>query len=202
MTYRSVNPGTLLCPVPAVLVSCADRAGRANALAVAWTGILCSDPPVCSVSIRKERFSHGLILDTGEFVINLCSREMLRALDYCGVRSGRDEDKLAACGLKPLDVTGGLNYAPPLDRAPLQLCCRVEKTLPLGSHDLFIARIVSVQVRQDLMDENGKIDLEKARLIAYSHGVYHALGEALGFFGFSVASPEALRRRMAALKKQ
>ncbi len=200
MSYQSLRPGTLLSPVPAVLVSCADRDGRANALAVAWAGILCSDPPVCSVSIRPERYSHGLIRDTGEFVINLCGQEMLAALDYCGVRSGRNEDKLAACGLRALPPAGGLSFAPPLDGAPLQLCCRVQQVVPLGSHDLFMARIVSVQVRGDLMDEKGSIDLVKASLVAYSHGVYHALGDALGFFGFSVASPKALKRRMAQLK--
>ena len=199
MDYVSLSPGALLSPVPAVLVSCADENGRPNALTVAWAGTVCSDPPMVSISVRPGRYSHGLISSSGEFVINLCSEEMLADAYYCGVRSGRDGDKLAARGMECVPAEG-MTRAPGIAGAPIHLGCRVEKILPLGSHDLFIARIVSLRVREDLVDKKGGIHLEKARLTAYSHGVYYALGKALGFFGFSVASPDVLRRRMKALK--
>ncbi len=199
MDYISLRPGTLLAPVPAVLVSCADENGRPNALTVAWAGTVCSDPPMVSISVRPGRFSHGLISATGEFVINLCSEDMLASADYCGVRSGRDGDKLSARGLECVPVEG-MSYAPGIAGAPIHLGCRVEKVLPLGSHHMFIARIISLRVREDLVDERGGIRLEKARLTAYSHGVYYSLGKALGFFGYSVASPEVLKRRMKGLK--
>ena len=199
MKYLSLKPGTLLSPVPAVLVSCADENGHPNALTVAWAGTVCSDPPTVSISIRPGRYSHGLISRTKEFVINLAGEEMLPHVDYCGVRSGRDEDKLAARGLKCVPAEG-LEYAPAIDGAPVHLACRVERIIPLGSHDMFVARIVSLRVREDLVDENGGVHLEKARLTAYCHGVYYALGNALGFFGYSVARPEALKRRMKSLK--
>ncbi len=200
MRYKSFRPGTLLSPVPAVLVSCAGEDGRPNALTVAWAGTVCSDPPMVSVSIRPERYSHGLITQTGEFVINLLSEEMLPDADYCGVRSGRDGDKLALRGLKCVPAEG-LEKAPAIDGAPMHLSCRVERVIPLGSHDLFIARIVAMRVREDLVDESGGIRLERARLTAYSHGVYYSLGKALGFFGYSVASPRVLSRRMKDLRQ-
>ena len=190
----------MLSPVPAVLVSCAGPDGRPNALAVAWAGTVCSDPPMCSVSIRPDRYSHGLIKESGEFVINLCSEDMLRALDYCGVRSGRDEDKLKNAGLVPVPAEG-MTFAPAIDGAPLHLACSVQSVQPLGSHDLFLGKIVSLSVREDLLDENGRIRLEKARLVAYSHGTYSALGKALGFFGFSVAAPDVYKRRMTSLRR-
>ena len=199
MDYISLSPGALLSPVPAVLVSCADENGRPNALTIAWAGTVCSDPPMVSVSIRPGRYSHGLISSSGEFVVNLCSEDMLADVDYCGVRSGRDGDKLSARGMECVPVEG-MARTPGIAGAPMHLGCRVEQVIPLGSHDLFIARIVSLRVREDLVDKKGGIHLEKARLTAYSHGVYYSLGKALGFFGFSVASPEVLRRRMKALK--
>lgn len=198
--YRSFKPGAMLSPVPAVLVSCAGLDGRANALAIAWAGTVCSDPPICSISVRPERYSHRLISETGEFVINLCSRDMLRAVDYCGVRSGRDEDKLKKAELTPVPAEG-MAHAPAIDGAPLCLACRVQEIKPLGSHDLFLGQIASMLVREDLLDANGRIMLEKADLVAYSHGIYNALGEALGFFGFSVAAPDVYERRMRGLKK-
>ncbi len=200
MDYISLKPGTLLAPVPAVIVSCAGEDGRPNALTVAWAGTVSSDPPTVSVSVRPERFSHDLIARTGEFVINLCSEEMLPDADFCGVRSGRDGDKLAARGLRCVPVEG-LRLAPGIDGAPMHLACRVERMIPLGSHDMFIARIVSMRVRPDLVDDKGGIRLERARLTAYSHGVYYSLGKALGFFGYSVASPAVLARRMKELKQ-
>lgn len=201
MAFVNIKPGTMLSPVPAVLVSCGAEGKAPNALAVAWAGTVNSEPPMCSVSVRKERYSHDLIAQSGEFVINLCGRANLRALDYCGVRSGRDGDKLSACGLTPVPAEG-LTYAPALAECPLFLGCRVRQTLELGSHDMFVGEIVSVGVREDLMGADGRIDLERADLTVYSHGVYYALGDVLGFFGCSVARPEVYKKRMRELKKE
>ena len=198
--YRALEPTTLLAPVPAVLVSCRGEDGRANALAVAWAGTVCSHPPMVSVSLKPERFSHGLIRESGEFVVNLVDAAHARALDYCGIRSGRAEDKLAACGLET-EPMPGLDRAPALRDLPAQLGCRVRQVIPLGSHDLFIGEILSVRVREDLFDPDGSMHLERAALVSYSHGVYQRAGENLGFFGWSVARPEVLKRRMSRLSK-
>ena len=202
MAFIAMKPGTLLAPVPAVLVT-AGAMGEdgpiQNLMTAAWAGTVNSDPPMVSVSIRESRYTYSLIEKSGEFAVCLTDRKLLRAADYCGVRSGRDEDKFAACGLTRVPAEG-LQYAPAVAESPLYLSCRVKQKLSLGSHVMFIGEIVSMGVREDLMDPSGGIDLGKADLIAYSHGVYSALGEALGFFGFSVASPKVLKRRMAALK--
>lgn len=196
-SFVSLKPGTLLAPVPAVMVSCASQGMRPNIITLAWVGTVCSEPPMCSISVRKERYSHDIIRDSGEFVINLCGQDQLRATDYCGVRSGRDENKFAACGLTPVAIEG-MN-APAIGECPLYLGCRVVSMQELGSHDLFLGEIVSLGVKPQLMDAAGKIDFSKARLAAYNHGVYYALGEALGFFGYSVAAPEVFKRRMEQL---
>ena len=191
----------MLSPVPAVLVSCrAAPDARPNALTIAWAGTVCSDPPMVSVSVRPSRYTYELIEKSGEFTVNLTDRKLLRAADYCGVRSGRDEDKFAVCGLTKV-MPEGLRLAPAVAESPVTLACRVRERLALGSHVMYIGEIVSTGVREDLMDADGAIRLERAGLIAYSHGVYSALGEALGFFGFSVAAPDVLARRMARLKE-
>jgi len=199
MAFQTMNPGAMLCPVPAVMVSCASAQARPNIITIAWAGTACSQPPMLSIAVRKERFSHPIIAESGEFVINLVGRDQLRATDYCGVKSGRDEDKFAACGLTAVPVPE-LQYAPAIGECPLYLACKTEHVLELGSHDLFIGRVVGMGVQEALLDKNGKIDLKRADLVAYSHGVYQALGEALGFFGYSVAAPEVLERRMKELK--
>lgn len=201
MAFIPVKPGTLLAPVPAVLVTCQRENEKPNGITIAWAGTVNSEPPMCSISVRKERYSHDIIQESGEFVINLCGQSMLKGLDYCGVRSGRDEDKLAACGLHPVKAEG-MQFAPALQEAPLYLACKVHSITPLGSHDMFIGRIVGMGVRDDMMEPNGRINLEKADLIAYNHGSYYALGQALSFFGHSVASPEVYKRRMKDLKKK
>lgn len=195
--YFGMAPSTLLGPVPAALVSCAEKGnpGNRNLLAVAWTGTVNSDPPMVSISIRKSRYSHDMIRDSGEFVLNLTDEGLCRAADFCGVRSGRDLDKAAAVGLTYLPADG-LEIAPAVAGAPVSLSCLVRQILELGSHDLFLAEIVAVMVRPDLMDENGGLHLEKAGLIGYSHGLYHRLGEVIGFFGWSVARDEVFARRM------
>ena len=199
MNYRFISPGALLAPVPAVLVTVTDQAGKPNTLAVAWTGIVCSKPPMLSISVRKERYSHGLITDRGEFTVSLVSRDLLPALDLCGVKSGRDTDKFTLCGILPTKTAGAFS-APAVEGTPLYLNCRVASVQELGSHDLFIANIVDIGVREDLIDQTGRIMMEKADLIAYCHGIYYGLSEALGFFGYTVAAPGVLERRMNELR--
>ena len=179
------KPGNLLNPTPAVMVSCATETERPNIITVAWAGTVCSEPPMVSVSVRKSRFSHHMIRESGEFVVNLVSASLARACDLCGVKSGRDMDKFAAAHLTAAPAPG-LAHAPLIAESPLNLSCRVEQILELGSHDMFLGRIVQVSVEEALLDEKGRLDLGKADLIAYSHGEYLRLGKAVGRFGFSV----------------
>ena len=196
--FVQLKPGTLLAPVPAVMVSCARKGDKPNIVTLAWVGTVNSEPPMCSVSVRKERFSHGIIRETGEFVINLVGEEQLKATDFCGVKSGRDVDKFAFCGLTPAAVEGFT--APAIAECPLYLACRVTSVQDLGSHDLFLGAIQRVGVKKEMMDASGRLDFGRMKLIAYNHGVYYALGGALGFFGYSVAAPEVLERRMREIK--
>lgn len=196
--FVSLKPGTLLAPVPAVMVSCALPGEKPNIVTVAWAGTVNSDPPMCSVSLRPTRYSHGIIRDSGEFVINLCGQDNLKATDFCGVKSGRDVDKFAACGLTALPVEGF--SAPAVAECPVYLACKVKSVQSLGSHDLFLGEITRVGVKKELVNEDGGIDFGKARLVGYNHGVYYALGKTLGFFGYSVAAPDVLQRRMEKLK--
>lgn len=195
MSFKALTPGALLCPVPVVMVSCASEKDAPNIITIAWAGTVCSQPPMVSVAVRKERFSHHILLDSGEFVVNLVGEDQLRATDYCGVKSGRDEDKFAACHLTPAAVPE-LRFAPAIAECPLYLACKTQQVIELGSHDLFLGQIVGMGVQESLLTPDGKIDLQKARLTAYSHGVYHSLGPALGFFGYSVAGEDVLERRM------
>ena len=196
--YTLLPPSTLLCPTPVVLVSCADpkQPGKPDMVTAAWAGTVNSEPPMVSVSLRKDRFSHGLITASGEFVVNLADEKVARALDFCGVRSGRDTDKAKETGLSYMPANG-METAPAVSGAPLSLCCKVRQTLELGSHDMFIGEIVSVMVRSDLLDADGKLHMEKAGLIAYSHGLYQKLGDVIGFFGWSVAREDVYQRRMS-----
>ena len=195
--YVSMNPSTMLNPTPVVLVSCAqkDNPEIRDLVTVAWAGTVNSDPPMVSVSLRKERYSHELISGSGEFVVNLVDEALAKATDFCGVRSGRDLDKAKETGLT-LVPAEGMEAAPRVDGAPVSLSCRVKQVLPLGSHDMFLAEVTAVAVRKDLIDESGALHLEKAGLVAYSHGLYHRLGDVMGFFGWSVARPEVLEKRM------
>ena len=195
--YVLMNPSTMLNPTPVVLVSCAEKGNpdKQDLVTVAWAGTVNSEPPMVSISLRKERYSHGLISSSGEFVVNLVDEGLAKATDFCGVRSGRDLDKAKELGLT-LCSAEGLETAPRVDGAPVSLHCRVRQRLELGSHDMFLGEIVAVSVRKDLMDEKGTMHLEKAGLVAYSHGLYQKLGEVTGFFGWSVARPEVLEKRM------
>jgi flavin reductase (DIM6/NTAB) family NADH-FMN oxidoreductase RutF len=198
--YTVLSPSAMLNPVPVVLVSCADSENpeKKNMITLAWAGTVNSEPPMVSISVRKERYSHDLIAESGEFVVNLVDEGMCRAVDYCGVRSGKDVDKAAETGLTYMPAET-MKIAPAVSGAPVSLSCRVRQMLELGSHDLFIGEVTGVMVRDDLLDGNGTLHLEKAKLVAYSHGLYQKLGGVMGFFGWSVARPEVLERRMNAL---
>lgn len=177
------DPGCLLAPAPALLVSCrADD--KSNLLTVAWAGIACSDPPTLAIAIRPERFSYGLIAQSGEFVANIPPATLARAVDLCGCISGRDRDKWAAAGLT--EEPAAAVRAPLVRECVLHLECRVVERLALGSHTLFLGRIVAVAAAEALLDGKGRLALERAGLLAYAHGHYYALGRQLGHFGFSV----------------
>jgi len=202
----SLAPSTLLNPTPIVMVSCAglhpgNPAERPNILTIGWTGTINSEPPMVSISVRPGRYSHGLIRSTKEFVINLVSEDLLKACDYCGVRSGRDEDKYEAMSLTAVPAQG-MKYAPAILEAPVSISCRVESVTKLGSHDMFTAKVVGVTADKKLLDKAGKLCLENAALICYSHGEYFSLGRYLGFFGYSVASKDAFRRRTRGRSQQ
>ena len=184
MTKVAFKPGTLIYPLPALMVSCGTME-HPNILTVAWTGTICSDPPMCYVSIRKERYSYGLIRESGEFVLNLTTEELVRATDWCGVKSGRDVNKFKEMRLTPEKAQ--LLQAPLIAESPLNIECRVTEVKELGSHDMFIAEVVAIDADERFMDRTtGAFQLNHARPIAYSHGKYYALGEKLGSFGFSV----------------
>ena len=195
--YTLLSPSTLLCPTPVVLVSSADpkQPDKPDMITVAWAGTVNSEPPMVSVSLRKDRWSHSLITASGEFVVNLVDEKQARALDFCGVRSGRDTDKAKETGMTYMPADQ-MDTAPAVEGCPLNLCCKVRQILELGSHDMFIGEVVSVRVRQDLLDADGKLHLENAGLIAYSHGLYQKLGNVIGFFGWSVARKDVYERRM------
>ena len=184
MGRQNWRASNMLYPVPAVLVGCRDEEGRDNLMTAAWAGTICSDPVMVSVSIRKERFSHAIIENTGEFTISLTTTGLARAADYCGVRSGRDVDKFREMKLTRLE--SAKIRAPGVAESPVVLECRVRDIVRLGSHDMFIAEVVNVSVDERYLNEKGRLELEKADLIAYSHGEYFALGKKIGRFGYSV----------------
>ncbi len=195
MPFIDITPGTLLSPTPVVMVSCASETEKPNIITIAWAGTVNSSPPMLSVSVRPNRFSHHIIKDSGEFVVNLVSRELAKATDFCGVKSGADLDKFDACGLTPLKPQS-MRYAPAIAQAPFFLACKVHQTIELPSHTMFIGQIVENGVQESLLDADGRIAMERANLTAYCHGEYFGLAEKLGFFGYSIARPEVLARRM------
>ena len=177
------RPGNMLYPLPVVLVSITGADGEKNVLTVAWTGTICSDPPMVSVSVRPERYSYRMLKETGEFVINLTTEELVYAVDYCGVKSGRDTDKFKDTRLTALPAKEV--KAPLIGESPVNIECRVTEVKPLGSHDMFLAKVAAVHVREEYMDGQ-KFKLEDAHPIVYSHGAYFSLGRQLGTFGYSV----------------
>lgn len=181
----SFKPGTMIYPLPAVMVSCGDSPENYNIITIAWTGTICSDPPMCYISVRKERHSHDIIARTGEFVINLTTEALARATDWCGVKSGREYNKFREMHLTP--EAGQLVKAPLIAESPLNIECKVVEIKELGSHDMFIAEVVAVNAEESLIDKStGAFQLNHAQPLAYSHGKYYGLGEKLGGFGFSV----------------
>ncbi len=184
MAKQIWRPGNMLYPVPAVMVSCARKGEKPNILTVAWAGTICSDPAMVSISVRKERYSYDIIKETKEFVINLTTKDLCRATDFCGVRSGRDVDKFAELGLTPL--ASQKIASPGISECPVNIECSVVDIQNLGTHEMFIAKVVSVTVDDTYMNDSGKFDLSKAQLITYSHGEYYELGKKVGKFGFSV----------------
>lgn len=185
MAKISWRPGTQIYPLPAVLVTCGDNPENWNMLTVAWTGTICSDPAMCYISVRPERASYPLIVKNMEFTINLTTVDMVRATDWAGVRSGRDFDKWKETGLTP--IAGEKVASPTIEQSPLSIECRVKSVMHLGTHDMFIADVLNVRADERFLDPStGRFSLEDARLLAYSHGIYHELGKAIGTFGFSV----------------
>ena len=174
----------MLYPLPAVMVSVADKDGKPNIFTVAWTGTVCSNPPMVSISVRPERYSYHCIEETGEFVINLTTKELTKAADFCGVRSGRDVDKFAEMNLTPWP--GQKVSVPQIAESPVSIACRVVEERALGSHTMFLAEVVGVTADDRYLDETGRFDINGTGLIMYSHGEYFGLGRKLGKFGYSV----------------
>lgn len=190
---KSMKPGTMLNPLPVVLVSCADGT-EDNLITIAWTGIINSNPPITYVSVRKSRKSHKMIENSGEFVINLVTEDMARETDFCGVKSGRDVNKFQVCGLER--EKADIVKAPMLAKSPLNLECVVKEVKKFPSHDMFIAEIVAVHGDEGLFDERGRFCLDRANLISYSHGEYFGLKRhPLGSFGYSIMKPKTRKRR-------
>ena len=179
------RPGNMLYPLPAVMVSCARAGEKPNIITVAWAGTVCSSPAMVSISVRPERYSHDIIEESGEFVINLVTEKLIRSCDWCGVKSGRDVDKFESCRLTARRAEK-LTSAPVIGESPVNIECRVTQKIPLGSHDLFLAEVVSVDIDPSYMDEKGRFELNRSGLITYSHGEYYTLGKKVGSFGYSV----------------
>lgn len=184
MSKELWKPGNMLYPLPVVMVSVADKNGRNNIITIAWAGTVCTNPPMVSISVRPERYSYPILRETGEFVINLTTKELVYATDYCGVKSGRDVDKFKELHLTPL--AADKVKAPLIGESPVNIECRVNKVIPLGSHDMFLADVAAVHADEKYMDAKHKFHLEKAEPIVYSHGAYLSCGEQLGTFGYSV----------------
>ena len=191
MSKIKLRGGAMLAPVPPVMVSCGN-AEHKNILTVAWAGITNTIPPKTYISVRPKRHSYNIIKDSGEFVLNLTPSSLVRAADYCGMYTGAKVDKFEKCNLTP--VVAEEVSAPMIGECPVSLCCRVTDVVPLGSHDMFLADILAVYVEDRLLDESGKLHLEKADLCAYAHGDYYALGKILGHFGFSAAKKKKKKR--------
>ncbi len=178
------KPGNMLYPVPVVMVTVSDGCGNDNIITIAWTGTINSDPAMVSISVRKSRYSYELLNKNGEFAINLVTRDLTYAMDYCGVKSGRDIDKFKETKLTKQKAST-INV-PLIKESPLSMECKVKQVIELGSHDMFLAEVSAVVIDDKYMDESGKFDLNASDLIAYSHGQYFTLGENIGRFGYSV----------------
>ena len=183
--------GTFIYPIPAVMVSCGTME-KSNIITVAWTGILNTNPAMCYISVRPERYSHDMIKENGEFVINLTTEKLARATDWCGVRSGRDYDKFKE--MKLTKEKGNFVKAPLIKESPVSVECRVKEIIPLGSHDMFVAEVLSIDADEKYIDEKGAFDISKCNLMAYANGGYYTLGKKIGKFGFSVQKKKKMDR--------
>lgn len=193
MEKVTFKPGTMLNPVPVVMVSCGSEPSEHNIITIAWTGIINSEPPMTYISVRKSRHSHELIKNSKEFVINLCTEELAFATDYCGVKSGKDVDKFKEQKLTA--VSAQIVGCPMIGEAPVNLECKVTQIIELPSHDMFLAEIVTVHANKKLIDEKGKILLEEAQLICYNHGEYFGIKrKPIGKFGYSIMKPKTKKR--------
>lgn len=206
MSKQVWKPGNMLYPLPAVMVSTADKKGESNIITVAWTGTVCTDPAMLYISVRPERYSYHMLRESGEFVVNLTTAKLAKATDWCGVRSGRDVDKWKEMHLTR-GKAGTLSYAPIIEECPVNIECKVVEVRELGSHHMFLAKVEAVQVDEAYLNENGKFELNQTGLIAYSHGEYFTLGKNLGTFGFSVRKNTKSRKykksqKSAPAKKQ
>ena len=185
MSHVAWKPGTMIYPLPAALISCGKDEEEYNMLTVAWVGTICTNPAMCYISVRPERHSYSIIEKNKAFVINLTTEDMAKATDLCGVKSGKDCNKWELTGFTP--VASKVIAAPYIKESPLCIECEVEKIIKLGSHDMFIAKVVQVLADEKYLNpKNGKFELERAKLIAYSHGHYYGLGNEIGKFGWSV----------------
>ncbi len=184
MAKQLWKPGNMLYPLPVVLVTVSDGQGHDNVMTVAWTGTVCSDPPMLSISVTPERYSHQMIEKTGEFAVNLTTEDLTYATDFCGVRSGREMDKFSAANLTRQKADQ--ICAPLIAESPVNIECRVERTISLGSHDMYVARVLCVHVDENCLDKSGRLDLTKTRPLVYDHGRYYSLGRELASFGYSV----------------
>ena len=191
----SVKPGTLLAPLPAVMVSCSNGK-KDNIITIAWTGIINSDPAMTYISVRPNRYSYPIIKKSKEFVINLVGEDLVYAMDYCGCRTGKDEDKFETMHLTKLKADEV--SCPMIKESPINLECKVVGTKKLGSHDMFMAEIVAVHVDDKLIQKSGRIAYEKAKLVSFAHGEYYSLDpKRLGTFGYSVMKPKTAKKRKA-----
>ena len=184
MSKVTWKPGNMLYPLPAVLVSVADKSGHDNIFTVAWTATVCTNPPMVSISVRPERYSYQMIMDTREFVINLTTRDLAWATDYCGVTSGKNTDKFVDCHLTKENAE--VVTAPLIKESPVNIECQVEEIVPLGSHTMFLAKVVCVHADDIYLNDSGSFVFEKAKPIIYSHGRYYELGREIGKFGYSI----------------
>jgi flavin reductase (DIM6/NTAB) family NADH-FMN oxidoreductase RutF len=184
MSKIDFKPGTMIYPLPAVMVSCGESPEEYNIITIAWTGTICSDPPMCYISVRPGRHSYEIIKRTGEFVINLTTEELARATDWCGCRSGRKYNKWEEMNLTPAPAK--MVNAPAIAEAPVNIECVVKQIIPLGTHDMFISEVVHITADESFMDAKGAFSLLRARPLVYNHGFYFGLGKKIGKFGWSV----------------
>ena len=199
MARQYWKPGNMLYPLPVAMVSCADGDGKANIITVAWAGTICTNPAMLSISVRPERYSYNMIKESGEFVVNLVTKDLVYAADYCGVKSGRDVDKY---NVLKLHKSSSVNVkAPGIEESPVNIECRVREIKELGSHHMFIADVVSVNIDDKYMDKTGKFNLNKSDLAVYSHGEYFVLGEKQGSFGYSITKNNKKMAKKSVKKK-